>query len=639
MPFLYKFFLGLGFISLTTSASYAANELPKKEQREIYEQSQRLLDNNHIDQYYLLRPHIAHYTLTPYLDYRVFLAELSERSPQEVEQFMKDYRKFPFSNRIRGAYLDALVEKEDWARFAEFQQELPRMESYRCSYYYAQLQNEQQQSAFEGAESLWLSGNSVSGRCDELFEQWHIAGLRSDDLILQRMLLAYEKRNTSLLTYLAKMPSSDSAKKLAVWMVTLDKNPEQIISFVERYPATEFNQKVAALSVKKIARSDAQLAIDTLEQLDFDNQTSQQLADYIAYQLINTDNEVLAQWRDIALSHSDNVSWLERRVRLAIQQADWKGIGYWIARLPESKQDDRRWQYWMARAEIETGHTQRGEQRLKTLLGARSFYSAAAAYHLDVPIEYYSAVTEVNLDDVKRYESTLERIEELIELDKIAAAKSEWRWLLTRAYNEDKQTLAYYASQKRWHNLTVTATIEGRMWEHTALRFPVAHQWWFDFYAKQNEMDPITLMALARQESAMDIQARSPVGARGLMQIMPTTAQYTAKKYDINYAGAEELYDVGKNIEIGSHYLKGLLNQYDDNRIFAFAAYNAGPNRVRSWRERSNENIDVFSFIEAIPFKETRGYVQNVLMFETYYRNLMNESGPFLTPSEATLRY
>ncbi len=633
MPLIIKIFLCLSLISSS------AHALTLDEQREVYEQSQRLLDDKKLDEYYQLRPLISHYTLTPYLDYRVFLSEIGERTPQEVEQFMKDYRKFPFSNRIRGDYLDALVADENWQTFAEFQRESPRMQSYRCSYYYAKLKNQQTKAAFDGATELWLSGNSISSKCDELFEEWHQAGLRSDDLILKRMLLAYEKRNSRLIAYLAKMPSSNSAKQLADWMVRLDKSPLQVVEFQQSYPATEFNEQVAALSLKKIARQDPLQAIDTLELLEFDSQQTQLLSDYIAYQLINTEDEVLAKWRDIALSHSKNVAWLERRARLAIQHGDWTGINYWIARLPESKQDDRRWQYWRARAEIETGNVERGEKRLKALLGARNFYSAAAAYYLNVPIEYYSATTKVNLDDVERYSETLKRIDELITLDKIAAAKSEWRWLLTRAYDEDKQTLAYYAAQKRWHHLTVTATIEGQMWEHTALRFPIAHQWWFDFYANKNDMSAITLMALARQESAMDIEARSPVGARGIMQIMPNTAKYTAKKYDIKYASADELYEVGKNIEIGSHYLKGLLDQYDNNRIFAFAAYNAGPNRVRTWRSRTAENVDVFAFIEAIPYRETRGYVQNVLMFETYYRNLMSEPGPFLTPNEIALRY
>jgi soluble lytic murein transglycosylase len=177
------------------------------------------------------------------------------------------------------------------------------------------------------------------------------------------------------------------------------------------------------------------------------------------------------------------------------------------------------------------------------------------------------------------------------------------------------------------------------MWDNLTLRFPVAHRWWFNFYGDKHGIDPITLMSLARQESGLDVEARSPVGARGIMQIMPATAKYTARKYQLTYQGTGDLYEVGKNIEIGSHYLKGLLDQYDNNRIFALAAYNAGPHRVKTWRGRTQGKLDAYAFIEAIPFKETRGYVQNILMFETYYRNLLGEDGAFLDKNEMTTRY
>ena len=231
------------------------------------------------------------------------------------------------------------------------------------------------------------------------------------------------------------------------------------------------------------------------------------------------------------------------------------------------------------------------------------------------------------------------RIAEMIAVDKIYAAKSEWRWLLWHSTQSEKKALVKYAANKRWHNFTVVATIEAKMWDYTSLRFPIAHRWWFNFYSEQNNVPLITLMSLARQESALDVEARSPVGARGIMQIMPTTAQHTADVYDLEYSGADELYDIQKNIEIGSSYLSGLLDDFNHNRIFAFAAYNAGPYRVKQWRARTNQSIDAYSFIEAIPFDETRGYVQNILMFETYYRNLLGQDGAFLTPQEVKEKY
>ena len=113
----------------------------------------------------------------------------------------------------------------------------------------------------------------------------------------------------------------------------------------------------------------------------------------------------------------------------------------------------------------------------------------------------------------------------MIERDKIEAGKSEWRWLLDRADAQQRRMLAAYAAFKGWHHFTVMASIKAQMWDNISIRFPIAHRWWFNFYGDKHSIDPITLMSLARQESGLDIEAISPVGARGKMQKMKTNAK------------------------------------------------------------------------------------------------------------------
>ncbi|CAE6886897.1 COG0741 Soluble lytic murein transglycosylase and related regulatory proteins (some contain LysM invasin domains) [Vibrio sp. B1FLJ16] len=347
----------------------------------------------------------------------------------------------------------------------------------------------------------------------------------------------------------------------------------------------------------------------------------------------------MAKWRDDKTKTSQNIPLIETRIRLAIQNGDWKGVQQWIAVLDKKQQETLRWQYWLGRSEIALGDEVAGKKRLAALVGQRDFYSVAAANEIGQSIKYPTSKIILDKKVVQPYHETLVRIEELIETDKIAAAKSEWAYLLSRVDQNEKSMLAAYASSKHWHHLTVTASIQAKMWGNIELRFPVAHRWWFDFYAQKHDINPVTMMSLARQESALDTEARSPVGARGIMQIMPATAKYTVRKYKLSYEGSQDLYNVGKNIEIGSHYLQGLMQDYDNNRIFALAAYNAGPNRVKTWRERTQGKVDAYAFIEAIPFRETRGYVQNILMFETYYRDLLGIDGAFLNQHEINTKY
>ncbi|WP_086982262.1 transglycosylase SLT domain-containing protein [Vibrio aphrogenes] len=616
---------------------------PLEIQRQVYEKGQDLLDAGDVAGYQVIRPQIASYPLTPYIDYRVYLTDIENRQPQEVNAFTEKYQTFPFSSRVRANYLDALAKNKQWKTLLEYQQEEPRDQRYRCYYYYAKWTQGQKDAAYQGAKDLWLTGSSVSSACDDLFDQWTQAGLRTETLILERMLLSFKSGHSGMFRYLDGLLTSDNAKASSKDLQALYRDPSKVGEFSKKAKVTPFNQQLTEYAFRQLIRKNTQQAVELYEQVVQAQKlplTAQvDLSNYASAWLMNTDSSSLAQWRDSMLNKQGLPSRVERRARIAIQNADWKDLAHWISKLPAEDQQSLRWQYWSARVEMAQGKTKQAKQRLQPLLGQRNFYSAAAAELLGEPIRYQSKMLNEKLPDIKAKQAALDRIQEMINVDKISAAKSEWRWLLWHSTQSEKKALVQYAAEKHWHHFTVVATIEAKMWDYTSLRFPIAHRWWFDFYSKKNDVPLITLMSLARQESALDVEARSPVGARGIMQIMPTTAKHTADVYDLKYQHADELYNVQKNIEIGSSYLGGLLDDFNHNRIFAFAAYNAGPHRVKVWRARSNQKIDAYSFIEAIPFDETRGYVQNILMFETYYRNLLGQEGAFLTPQEVKEKY
>ncbi len=625
-------------VSLTANAA-----LSLEKQREVYEQAQNLLDKNDINGYLVIRPKIADYPLTPYVDYRTFIRQLPSKSPKQVNDFISEYETFPFSRRVSAPYLNHLFKEKDWKAITEFQKVIPSGERYQCIFYQANLKQGRQVAAFKGAEDMWLSGSSIASECDPLFSAWDKAGGRTDDLILQRMLLAFDARNGSLMSYLQKLPKSAKAKQQAKEMKALFDKPATVAEFAKKKPANDFYRTQSEYALEKLARMNieqAQQAYDSVVKgQKFSPEKAQSLADYIAFRLTRTESARLAKWRDDKTKSSQYLPLIETRIRLAVQNADWKGVQEWIAVLNKEEQASLRWQYWLGRSEIALGDDVAGKKRLATLVGERNFYSVAAANAIGQSIKYPTHRIRLDSKILQPYHDALARISEMIATDKISAAKSEWAHLLRRVNQDEKAMLAAYASSKHWHHLTVTASIQAQMWDNIELRFPIAHRWWFNFYAKKHDIDPVTMMSLARQESALDVQARSPVGARGIMQIMPETAKYTARKYKLKYQGSQELYNVGKNIEIGSHYLQGLLEDYDNNRIFALAAYNAGPSRVKTWRERTQGKVDAYAFIEAIPFKETRGYVQNILMFETYYRDLLGIDGAFLNQHEINTKY
>ncbi|MCE0493218.1 transglycosylase SLT domain-containing protein [Vibrio salinus] len=641
----------VAFLISLNSMSVKGAPLTLKEQRSLYDQSQKWLDNRQVSKYYKIESKLADYPLRPYLDYRAILIDLDKKSPIVVRNFIDSHREFPFSARISAPYLRALAKGKKWSLINVFQKSEPRGEEFQCYYYTALYHTGQKKAAFRGAQKLWLQGHSVSKQCDGLFVHWEQEHKISDDLIIERMLLSFENRQYSLLKYLSGKVVTLQKRQLAQKILKAYRSPQNIVGVFGKGKQDRFYRKLIELSLNRLAFKNVESAYALLNDLSHSLDLSQSanrtflktlqnnVAGQLLYKADTTSLNHLNGWRDSVIAKSGDDQLIERRIRYAIKKGNWQDINDWINRLSRKEVYSSRWQFWKAQSEIHLGDNVSGKERLRQLTDERSFYSAAAAtvlhklprYSIDSHVE-----KRVELGHFKR---SLARIRELVLRDKASAAKSEWYWLLSRANLSEKRALAYFARDSHWYHFSIIASIKASMWDNLSLRFPVAYKDDFERYGNKYNVDPVTLMSVARQESAMDKSARSPVGARGLMQVMPNTAKYAARKYRLDYRRRSDLYDPEKNIEIGTRYLDELLKKYDGNRILAFAAYNAGPRRVDNWLNKSSGSLDVYRFIESIPFKETRGYVQNILMFETYYRSLLNTNREFLSPSELKAKY
>lgn len=637
--------LGMIAVLCVGMSAHSAEALSIDESRIQYQEAKELLKDKKFDAYEKVRANLVDYPLVPYLDYRQLRMDLNAKMPDDIRLFRHENNTLAFGNSLDYQYLVMLGLNERWTEFVDYFPQEPSSQNLQCYYYQAKNELGDKTTAWKGAEKLWLTGNSVTYECDDLFTAWSDAEKLTDDLILRRMLLVYKARNSELFSYLEKMLKGNESKEKARQLITLYNNPDSLGTYAKKNKVSDFSKALTFLSMKREARKNPTKAIKLLPSIAKQQKYTQDELVEIKHRIISTimstKSETLAKWRDSELSKYPKDSFVERRIRVAIRAANWDDVSLWINLLSLESKQSLRWQFWQARIESKKGEHKKAEQRLHKLLGQRNFYSVAAANILGKPITYKMSPAPTNIKAVMtKYKVELARIKELIVIDEISTAKSEWAYLLNRSSRQEVKELASYAAKHRWHHFTVLATIKGKMWGHLSLRFPIAHQWWFSHYSKNLGIDKITLMSLSRQESGLYAEAKSPVGARGLMQIMPATAKYTAKKIDYNkYKGVDSLNDVDVNIHIGSNYLKGLLDDYEGNRIFALAGYNAGPHRVKRWRAVSDKKLDVYAFIEAIPFKETRGYVQNILMFETYYRSLLGEKGTFLSEKELNLEY
>ncbi|SFT97826.1 peptidoglycan lytic transglycosylase [Kosakonia arachidis] len=605
------------------------------EQRNRYAQIKSAWDNKQMDVVQQLLPTLTDYPLYPYLQYRQITDDLMNQPAITVTNFVQQNPTLPPARTLKSRFVNELARREDWRGLLAFSPEKPATTEAQCNYYFAKWNTGQADEAWAGAKELWLSGKSQPNACDRLFGAWRASGKQDPLAFLERIRLAMKAGNTQLVTLLAgQMPADYQTISQAI--INLANNPNSVMTFATTTGATDFTRQMAAEAFESVARQDvenARLLIPSLAQAQqLTEDQIQTLRDIVAWRLMGNDvTSEQARWRDDAVMRSQSTSLLERRVRMAIGAGDRRGLNTWLSRLPMEAKEKDEWRYWQADLLLERDRDEEAKSILHALMQQRGFYPMAAAQRLGEDYQLQIDKVQGNPDPALVQGAEMARVRELMYWGLDNTARSEWANLVTSRPPQQQAQLARYAFNQHWWDLSVQATIAGKLWDHLEERFPLAYS---DLYARYTNGKAISqsyAMAISRQESAWNPAARSPVGASGLMQIMPGTATHTVKMFNIaDYRNASQLFDPETNINIGTSYLQYVYQQFGNNRIFSSAAYNAGPGRVRSWLNNSAGKLDAVAFVESIPFSETRSYVKNVLTYDAYYRYFLDGGKPVI---------
>ena len=342
------------------------------------------------------------------------------------------------------------------------------------------------------------------------------------------------------------------------------------------------------------------------------------------------------EWVDAQVSalRDDNLTliWL----RKAIGNGEWQAVLDGVEWLSSGLRGQDRWRYWSARSLDALG--ERGTETLwESLATARSFHGFLAADRLSRDYQLNAAMPATPLPAFSvPVRLGVGRAQELMALGDWSEAKEQWRHTLNQMRQAERASLGEVALERGWPDLATDAANAGASWDRLDLRFP--HSYWqiFQSVAEELQVDPYELLSLARRESGLYPRARSEVGARGLMQLMPVTARSVAKARKEVYGGVSSLYDPSTNIALGATYYVNLLSRFEGNRVKALAAYNAGPSRVVRWTQKE---MAVDQWVDSIPFSETREYVQAVLAYLVIYRARAERPASLLTESERETLY
>jgi len=577
-----------------------ALEAARQNQWATLDQQQKLLGDNFI--------------LQDYLDYHRLRASLKSAPLEQVQGYLRQHQDSPLADSMRRMAMEHYGQQGQWRQLQAVSSGVPGPLTLRCYYYQAMLDGERE-NALKKARKLWLSGQSRPSACEPLFDALKQAGQLDDQLIWQRLLLAAEANNNTLLRHLRSELSEPLWQARADTLLKMLRQPEQV-----RYlEAAEQHAAISVLALKRLAEQQPQEALRQLPMLarrfSFNDQQKKQVSDQIAWFSTIRDLPENRAWLNSYLADHNELRVLEQRARRAIIEQDWPGVAYWIERLPSATQNNARWHYWMARSYAARDNQDKAQQYYQLAANARSFWGFLAADQIGRAAalsEEAAPAKKVVLGE--HSEQVLRRVSLLLAVNEAGHARNEWLLLLRHLDDADQQdALAQIALERGWPHLAIeTALHTGR---HDVLdwRFPLAQQEHFAHAAKKHDIDSWLLMAVARRESAFNPQARSHAGAMGLMQLMPGTAKDMARQNGSKLSNNNDVFEPALNIDLGSGYLAGLLKRYNNNRVLALAAYNAGPHRVDQWLDGEEVPFDVF--IESIPFYETREYVQAVLAY------------------------
>ncbi|MEP4485086.1 MAG: transglycosylase SLT domain-containing protein [Halioglobus sp.] len=609
--------------------------------REKYDDATVAIDRGQWTEYERLRSDLDDYPLAIYLDYSRYSRSPAKVRPAEARQFLSQSEDSPLPNRFLSVYLTRAGKDRRWNDFLAVMPREPNSITLKCYYFRALLASGDELAAWEGAERLWNHGESRPKECDPLFASWLKAGQLDDDVIWSRMLKAFDARQRSLLGYVARKGSP----ALAPWsekLLAVYRKPQQMRQ--QSLPSdSPYSADIASHGLAYLARYSPEKALDNWlhyqGSIDFSKEQRHTVEYAIALRSLFAKSSTNLHWVESALSRLAEDKLVEIRLRWALQESAWNDVLATLEKLTTEQQEEPVWRYWRAMALSQKGDSQASQKLLASVAAERGYYGFLAADRLGQPYNFEHRTVVVDLGDKEPLKKlpAVQRIEELYFHDKEQLAHSEW-YKVVGDRESEQQALAVMAYERGWHRMAIDAANKAKAWDALDLRFPMPYQDTFTHFGGVQRVPATELMAIARRESAFYPLARSPVGARGLMQVMPATGKQVASQIGRSHSTGA-LYDVEHNVLLGSAYYRQLLDRFDGNRIFALAAYNAGPHRVDRWRNNGDERLSVEIWVETIPFRETRNYVQAVLSYNVVFAYLQGQQAALLTETELTGLY
>ncbi len=565
---------------------------------------------------------LSDYPIPSYVDYYALKARIVSASDSEVKAFFSQYQGSAIADRLRNDWLLVLGSRGDWANFDVQYPQFVVADDTQLKCYALLSKAIKKQKVAGDARDLLTAPRDYGEGCYALVTYLFERGQFSDADLWAQMRIAAETSATPLARRLAKLLQvSEKSVVLAI---------EKPAKLLKKPPGKGRDaHEIYLIALGRAAKTDPAEAASNLSRYSAKFSAAEQAQGWAQIALqsaLKLQPEALGYWQrtdSITLSQ-EAYQW---RVRSALREGDWKRVKSGIESMPAQLKSESAWVYWYGRALMNEGKVQEAQALFGSISGQMHFYGQLALEERGQKIGAPAMSNPVLPEEIAPLASNvnLKRALKFYDMNLRLEGNREWNWELRNMNERQHLAAAELARQNNMLDRMVSTSDRTRDEKDFNQRYPTPFNESMYKTTQALGLDMAWVYGLIRQESRFIMNAKSHVGASGLMQIMPATARYVAKKIGLGNFVPNQVNDIETNIALGTNYLNMVLTDLGGSQALASAGYNAGPGRPRAWRATLSRPVEGAIFTETIPFSETRGYVKNVLSNATYYAALFEK--------------
>ena len=569
---------------------------------------------------------LADYVLWPDLRAAYLKARISTADHREIEAFLDQYGMLKPARELRYRFALHLIEQNRLGEFLgiyeRFYQglDIARLDCVALS---AEIEAGRDDRIVSRALELWMTGQSQVDECDPVFDLLRSRGQLGAEHYAARFDLAIESKEFGLARYLSKQLEPGYREIAERWLEARD-DPRGFIDASAALADTPLAREQLAYAVMRIAYADPPGAHDKWQSIErrygFEPATTAEVERHIALWSARNHRPEAGQLLAALPSAAASIETARWQVRSALLQHDWAAVIHNVDSLPDDEAQKAEWQYWKAVALGENGDEASARPIFASLAADRGYHGFLAADAIGEPyaVGGEPLASDPALSTEVEQDPAIIRARELFFVGLEGRGRSEWDAAVALMTGEQQLQAALLAHRWGWHSRAIATVATAGRFDDLEIRYPLPWRQDFSAAAESAGIADSWAYGIARSESLFMRDIRSSAGAVGVMQLMPATGRQTAREIRMPYAGLATLTDSTSNIRLGTWYLGRMFSRFEQNRVLATAAYNAGPHRVDAWMPDSG-SLDARIWIANIPYNETRSYVRRVLADEAIF--------------------